>query len=98
MMNRPRTQEEPYPSVKIVQKKEHWYKTRPKEKRKKTAVQLLRKSQSMDLDDPSEDQYVEPKIVKLPSDTDIQDFPLIQSFESRDIDVSDIYIKVPIQT
>ena len=52
----------------------------------------------MDSDDHSEDQHDEPKIFKLPSETDIQDFFLIQTFESRDIDVSDIYIKVPIQT
>ena len=98
MMNRCRAQEEPYPSVKIVQKKEYWYKTSPNENRKKTNVQVLRKSQSMDSENHSEGHNVESKIFKLPSENDIQDFPPIKTFDSRHIDVSDIYIKVPIQT
>ena len=98
MMNRSRSQEEPYPSLKIIQKKEYWYKTSPKEKRKKTSKVGLRKSQSMDFDDHSEGNDVEPRVFKLPSETDVQEFPQIRSFESRDVDVSDIYVKVPIQT
>ena len=94
MMNRSRSQEEPYPSLKIVQKKEYWYKTSPKEKRKKTSKLRMQKSQSMDFDN----QCEEPKIFKLPSETDVQEFPEIRTYESKDIDVSDIYVKVPIQT
>ena len=59
-------------------------------------MQVLRKSQSMEFDSHSEDQDGEPKIHKLPSETDIQDYPALRSFESRDIDVSDIYVKVPV--
>ena len=98
MMNRSRSQEEPYPSLKIVQKKEHWYKTRPREKWKKTSKLGKRKSQSMDFDDPYEVEDVEPRVLKLTSKTDVREFPQIRTFESRDINVSDIYVKVPIQT
>ena len=98
MMNRSRSQEEPYPSLKLVQKKENWYKTSPKEKRKKTSKLGMRKSQSMDFDDPYEVDDVEPRVLKLTSKTDVREFPQIRAFESRDIDVSDIYVKVPIQT
>ena len=94
MMNRSKLQEEPYPSLRIVQKKEYWYKTSPKEKRKKTSKLRMQKSQSMDFDN----QCEEPKIFKLPSETDVQEFPEIRTYESKDIDVSDIYVKVPIQT
>ena len=96
LINRSRSQEEAYPNIKIVKRKEYWYKTSKNEKRKNRSVQVLRKSQSMEFDDHSEDQDVEPKIYKLPSETDIQDYPALRSFESRDIDVSDIYVKVPI--
>ena len=98
MMNRSRSQEEPYPSLRIVQKKEYWYKTSPKQKRKKTSKLGMRKSQSMDFEEHYEGDDVEPRILKLPSETDVQEFPQIRTFESRDIDVSDIYVKVPIQT
>ena len=95
MMNRSRSQEEPYPSLKIVQKKEYWYKTSPKEKRKKTSKLGMRKSQSMDFDNHFEGDDVESRIFKLPSETDVQEFPQIRTFASKDIDVSDIYVKVP---
>ena len=98
MMNRSRSQEEPYPSLRIVQKKEYWYKTSPKQKRKKTSKLGMRKSQSMDFEEHYEGDVVEHRILKLPSETDVQEFPQIRTFESRDIDVSDIYVKVPIQT
>ena len=98
MMSRSKSQEEPYPSLKIVQKKEYWYRTSPKEKRKKTSKLGMRKSQSMDFDDLSEYDDLQPRVFKLPSETDIQEFPQIRTCESRDIDVSDIYVKVPIQT
>ena len=90
MMNRSRSQEEPYPSLKIVQKKEYWYKTSPKEKRKKTSKLGMRKSQSMDFDNHFEGDDVESRIFKLPSETDVQEFPQIRTFSSKDIDVSDI--------
>ena len=80
----------------MVQKKENWYKTSKSEKRKKKTVQVLRKSQSIEFDEHFEDQDVEPKIYELPSETDIQDYPALRNFESRDIDVSDIYVKVPV--
>ena len=98
MMNRSRSQEEPYPSLRIVQKKEYWYKTSPKQKRKKTSKLGMRKSQSMDFEEHYEGDDVEPRIFKLQSETDVQGLPKIRTFESRDIDVSDIYVKVPIQT
>ena len=98
MMNRSRSQEEPYPSIKIVQKKECWYNTSPKEKRNKTSKLGMRKSQSMDFDVHYDGDDMEPRVFKLPSETDVQGFPHIRTFESRDIDVSDIYVKVPIQT
>ena len=98
MMNRSRSQEEPYPSLKIVQKKEYWLRSSPKEKRKKVLRTGLRKSQSMDFDDHSECSDIDPKIFKLPSETDVQEFPQIRSFESKDVDVSDIYVKVPSHT
>ena len=98
MMNRSKLQEEPYPSLRIVQKKEYWYKTSPKEKRKKTSKLRMRKSQSMDFDDHYDGDNVEPRVFKLPSETDIQEFPQIRTFENRDIDVSNSYVKVPIQT
>ena len=97
-MSRSKSQEEPYPSLKIVQKKEYWYRTSPKEKRNKTSKLGMRKSQSMDFDDLSEYDDLQPRVFKLPSETDIQEFPQIRTCESRDIDVSDIYVKVPIQT
>ena len=98
MMNRSRSQEEPYPSLKIIQKKEYWYKTSPKEKRKKTSKLRMRKSQSMDFDNHYEGHDDEPRVFKLPFETDVQEFPHIRTFESKDIDVSDIYVKVPSQT
>ena len=98
MMNRSRSQEEPYPSLKLVQKKENWYKTSPKEKRKKTSKLGMRKSQSMDFDNHFEGDDVESRIFKLPSETDVQEFPQIRTFASKDIDVSDIYVKVPKHT
>ena len=98
MMNRSRSEQEPYPSLKIVQKKENWYKTRPREKRKKTSKLGMQKSHSMDFDDIYEGDALEPRVLKLPSETDVQEFPHIRTFESKDIDVSDIYVKVPIQT
>ena len=98
MMSRSKSQEEPYPSLRIIQKKEYWYKTSPKQKRKKTSKLGMRKSQSMDFDEHSEGENVEPRVFKLPSETDVQEFPKIRTFESRDIDVSDIYVKVPVQT
>ena len=98
MMNRSKSQEEPYPSLRIVQKKDYWYKTSPKQKRKKTSKLGMRKSQSMDFDDHNEGEHLEPRVFKLPSETDVQEFPQIRTFESKDIDVSDFYVKVPIQT
>ena len=98
MMNGSKSQEEPYPSLRIVQKKENWYKTSPKEKRKKTSKLAMRKSQSMDFDNHYEGDDVEPRVFKLPSETDVQEFPQIRTFESKDIDVSDIYVKVPTQS
>ena len=98
MMNRSRSQEEPYSRLKIVQKKEYWYKTSPKERRRKTSKLGMQKSQSMDFDDHYEGDDKEPRVFKLPSETDIQDFPQNRTFESKDIDVSDIYVKVPIHT
>ena len=98
MMSRSRSQEEPYPSLRIVQKKDYWYKTSPKQKRKKTSKLGMRKSQSMDFDDHNEGEHLEPRVFKLPSETDVQEFPEIRTYESKDIDVSDIYVKVPIQT
>ena len=98
MMSRSKSQEEPYPSLRIVQKKEYWYKTSPQEKRKKTSKIRMRKSQSMDFEEHYEGEDLEPRVFKLPSETDVQEFPQIRTFESRDIDVSDIYVKVPIQT
>merc|ERR1719427_2515000 len=59
MMNRSRSQEEPYPSLKIVQKKDYWLRTSPKEKRKKTSKVGMRRSQSMDFDDHAEGDEVE---------------------------------------
>ena len=98
MMNRSKLQEEPYPSLRIVQKKEYWYKTSPKENRKKTSKLGMRKSHSMDFDDIYAGDALEPRVFKLPSETDVQEFHHIRTFESKDIDVSDIYVKVPIQT
>ena len=98
MMNRSKSQEEPYPSLRIVQKKEYWYKTSPKEKRKKTSKLGMRKSQSMDFENHFEGDDVESRIFKLPSETDVQEFPQIRTFASKDIDVSDIYVKLPKHT
>ena len=98
MMNRSRSQEAPYPSLTIVQKKDYWYKTSPKEKKKKIPKISMQRSQSMDFEDHSEVDEVEHKVFKLPSETDVQEFPQIRTCESRDIDVSDIYVKVPIKT
>ena len=98
LMNRSRSQEEPYPSLKIVQKKDYWLRTSPKERRRKISKTVFRKSQSMDFDDHSENSDIDPKIFKLPSETDVQEFPQIRSFESKDVDVSDIYVKVPSHT
>ena len=50
----------------------------------------IRKSQSMDDADNSEGTGEEPKVFKLPSETDIQ-----ECGESEGVDVSDIYVKVP---
>ena len=58
----------------------------------------MRKSQSLDFDDHYEGDDVEPRVFKVPSETDVQEFPQIRTFASKDIDVSDIYVKVPIQT
>ena len=96
-MNRSKSSEEPYPSLKIVQKKEDWFRTSPKEKRRKTSKLDLRRSQSMDFDSHSECEELESKLFKLSSETDIQEFPRMRAFESRDVDVSDIYVKVPVQ-
>ena len=98
MMNRSKSQEEPYPSLRIVQKKEHWYKTSPKEKRRNVIKLGIQKSQSMDFDDHLDEEDDTPRVFKLPSETDIQEFPKLQAGDSRDIDVADIYVKVPVQT
>ena len=48
------THDEPYPSLKIIQSKEYWYKTSPKVKRKLSQSMLSerRRCQSETLDDP----------------------------------------------
>ena len=75
MMNRSTSQEEPYPSLRIVQNKEFWYKTSPKEKRKKALLVKIPRSKSMDFNDHSEESDVQPKVLKLPSETDIHELP-----------------------
>ena len=51
-----------------------------------------------DSDEGKENDEVEHKVFKLPSETDVQEFPQMRTCESRDIDVADIYVKVPIKT
>merc|ERR1719369_1441519 len=65
-MNRSKSHEAPYPSLKIVQKKDYWYKTSPKEKKKKKTPKIsMQKSHSMDFEDHSEVDEVEQKVFKL---------------------------------
>ena len=97
MMNRSKSHQDPFPSLRIVHKKEYWYKTSPKEKRKK-ATKGIKKSQSMGFDEHSEGDELDLKLFKHPSETDVHDFPQMKAFESRDVDVSDIYVKVPKKT
>ena len=52
----------------------------------------------MDFDDHSEESDLQPKVLKLPSETDIHELPNMNTLEGKDMDVSDIYVKVPIKT
>lgn len=92
MLNRSKSQDckLSYPSITIVQKKGYFYKTSPKERRKQ--FRKIRRSQSMDFED-TEDGH-ESRLFKLLSDSDIQESGL-KTCDSRDIVVSDIFVKVP---
>jgi len=85
-----------YPSLKIVQRKEYWYKTSPQMTRRAiTKLSSLRRCSSMDLQEGSGLETSEQSLQKLQSETDIQ---AATEAISGDAEVSDIYVKVPTKT
>lgn len=84
-----------YPSLKIVQRKEYWYKTSPQlGRRASSKLFSLRRCSSMDL---QEGQPEEQPLQKLQSETDIQG-ATEAAVNDTGTEVSDIYVKVPIKT
>merc|ERR1711936_118950 len=96
-LDKTRSEEAMFHGVKIIQKKECWSRTSGK-RRHSSNVLRSRRCQSMELDDQPSDEEHQPKIMRLQSEADLQDFPDLKKFESEEIDIADIYMKVPVQT
>lgn len=86
-----------YPSLKIVQRKEYWYKASPKlGRRASSKLFSLRRCSSMELQDSLGGPEQEKSLQKLQSETDI--LSATDAARGEEAEVSDIYVKVPIQT
>ena len=97
-MNRSKSSEDPYPGLRLVQKKDDWLKISPKDRRKAAnrGRSGLRRSQSLDHSECDDSEH---RVYKLPSDSDIRETSSSsKSFEYEDVEVSDIYVKVPVKS
>ena len=52
----------------------------------------------MEAEDINSDEEQQPKMMRLQSETDLQDIPGLRSFESGEIEIADFYMKVPVKT
>ena len=96
-MKKAKSDEELFLGLKIIQKKESWFKTSGK-RRHSSSMMKVRRYQSMDLEDQTSDEEHQPKMIRLQSEADIQDLPGLKAFESGEIDIADFYMKVPVKT
>jgi hypothetical protein len=87
-----RSEEDLFQGLRIIQRKNCSY--RPtKKRRQSSSILKMRRCSSFQL----EELDAEPEILKLQSEADIRSFPEMKTAESSEIDISDFYMKVPIQ-
>ena len=96
-MKKSGSDEELFEGLKIVQKKDCWYKTGGK-RRHSSSMLKIRKYQSLDVEDQTSDDEHKPKLIRLQSETDLHDHHGLKYFDSEEIDISDFYMKVPTKT
>ena len=88
-----RSEEDLFHGLRIIQRKNNCY--RPaKKKRQCSSVLKMRRFSSFDF----EDLYSRPEMWKLQSEADIQSTHQMKTVESCEIDVSDFYMNVPMQS
>ena len=58
----------------------------------------VRGYQSLKAEDIHSDEEQQPKMMRLQSETDLQDIPGFRSFESGEIEIKDFYMKHPVKT
>ena len=96
-MKKSGSDEELFEGLKIVQKKEGWYRTGGK-RRHSSSMGKIRKYQSLDMEDQTSDDEHKPKLIRLQSETDLLNPHGLKCFASEEIDISDFYMKVPTKT
>ena len=96
-MKKSGSDEELFEGLKIVQKKEGWYRTGGK-RRHSSNMGRIRKYQSLDMEDQTSDDEHKPKLIRLQSETDLLNPHGLKCFDSEEIDISDFYMKVPTKT
>ena len=96
-MKKSGSDEELFEGLKIVQKKEGWYRTGGK-RRHSSNMGRIRKYQSLDMEDQTSDDEHKPKLIRLQSETDLLNPQGLKCFDSEEIDISDFYMKVPTKT
>lgn len=96
-MKKSGSDEELFEGLKIVQKKECWYRTGGK-RRHSSNMGRIRKYQSLDMEDQTSDDEHKPKLIRLQSETDLLNPQGLKCFDSEEIDISDFYMKVPTKT
>ena len=97
-MKRAKSDEDLFQGLKIIQKKDGWYNRSSCKRRHSSSMLKVRRYQSLEAEDINSDEEQQPKMMRLQSETDLQDIPGLRSFESGEIEIADFYMKVPVKT